>query len=187
METSDVAINQKLVILFIVLILFNVRFTNSPSKKRRNIRNSTLISKTKSKKEEIAKDTQTNYYNYNYMDEYNDNFQYIYNPGINPEKKIDYWNITKVPKGMYINRYYEDEIKFFHFFQKLKKMPKNINSTIVQKEKRDIFRNISNSIGMNVSSIDEIHLRTEFRFGNELIVINKLIFYCELIGVKKIC
>ena len=179
-------INQKLVILFIVLILFNVRFTNSPSKKRRNIRNSTLISKTKSKKEEIAKDTQTNYYNYNYMDEYNDNFQYIYNPGINPEKKIDYWNITKVPKGMYINRYYEDEIKFFHFFQKLKKMPKNINSTIVQKEKRDIFRNISNSIGMNVSSIDEIHLRTEFRFGNELIVINKLIFYCELIGVKKI-
>ena len=187
MEASDYAINQKFVILFVVLILFNVRFSNSPSKKNRNLRNRTLISKTKTKNEEIAIDPPTNmyYYNYNYIDEY-DEFRSMYNPYMNPEKKIDYWNITKVPKGMYINRYYENEIKFFHFFQKLKKMPKNMSSPIVQKEKRDIFTNISNSIGMNVSSIDEIHLRTEFRFGNELIIINKLIFYCELIGVKKI-
>ena len=87
---------------------------------------------------------------------------------------------------MYINRYFEDEIKFFHFFQNLKKMPKNLSAPIVQKEKKNILQNISNNVGMNVSSINEIYFNTEFRFGNELISINKFIFFCEIIGVKKI-
>ena len=185
MNANDSPINYKFVFFFIVLIIFNFRIETNTSKRRRKLRNNnTILSKQKSSDDDQLIQ-QTYFYNqkdFNYMHDYD--YNYNYNEFY--EKKIDYWNITKVPKGMYINKYFENEIKFFHFFQNLKKMPKNLSAPIVQKEKKNILQNISNNVGMNVSSINEIYFNTEFRFGNELIAINKFIFFCEIIGVKKI-
>ena len=65
-------------------------------------------------------------------------------------------------------------------------MPKDLNDPLVKKERKDIFETISRNLGKNVTSIDTVYFDVNFRFGNQLLVINKLIFYCELIGCKKI-
>ena len=98
-------------------------------------------------------------------------------------KKI---NDIKIKRKLFINPYYKDELKFYETFLKLKKMPNNLNDSIIEKEKNDIFSKISENVGMDITSLDEVYFNTEFRFGNELIIINKLIFFCEIIGVKKI-
>ena len=36
------------------------------------------------------------------------------------------------------------------------------------------------------STIDRICFDSNFRFGNQLAVFNKLLFYCEIIGIKKL-
>ena len=107
------------------------------------------------------------------------------------KNKINNKNLKKIQKikikrKLFINPYYENELKFYETFLSLKKMPNNMNNSIIIKEKNDIFCKISENVGMNISSLEEVYFNTDSRFGNELIKINKLIFYCEIIGVKKI-
>ena len=84
MNANDYAINQKFIILFfVVLILFNVKFSFSPSKNNRNLRrNKSLLSNKKPKKEGIAIEQQTFFFN-DIDNEYNS----MYNPYIFQEKK----------------------------------------------------------------------------------------------------
>ena len=76
-----------------------------------------------------------------------------------------------------------------HFYQKyriLTKKPFNKNDSLFIKEKRDILKMISLKIKKNVYSIKNIYFNNKCRFGNCLIGLNKILFYCEIINFKKI-
>lgn len=76
-----------------------------------------------------------------------------------------------------------------HFYQKyrvLTKKPFNKNDSLLIKEKIDILKMISLKIKKNISSINNIYFNNRCRFGNCLIGLNKIIFYCEIINCKTI-
>ena len=105
---------------------------------------------------------------------------------ISKNKNISHKRTLKIVNDIYINPYFKNEKKSYKYFLSLKKMPKDMNSSIIEKEKNDIYENITNNIGMNITSLNEIYFNTDNRFGNELIILNKLIFYCEIMNVHKI-
>ena len=71
-------------------------------------------------------------------------------------------------------------------FSILKEKPSNNNDSLVLDEKNNIFNFISRTIKKNVSSIKKIIFTKGTKFGNNLICLNKLIFFCEIIGCKEI-
>ena len=71
-------------------------------------------------------------------------------------------------------------------FLNLKEKPSNNNDSLVLDEKKNIFNLISKTIKKNVSSIKKIIFTKGTMFGNNLICLNKLIFFCEIIGCKEI-
>ena len=80
-----------------------------------------------------------------------------------------------------------DELKFFlnRFSIFYKNNSYNINNLII-KERKDILNFFSISFRKNITYIDTIFLNTPCNFGNCLILLNKLIFYCEILGCKYI-
>ena len=68
----------------------------------------------------------------------------------------------------------------------LKNRSLNLNDSLNINEKISILSLISKSVRKNLTSIDTIFLSTNCNFGNCLVVLNKIIFYCELIGCKTI-
>lgn len=53
-------------------------------------------------------------------------------------------------------------------------------------EKKNLLDFISKNVGKNVSLIKSIYLGQKYRFGNQLIIIYRVIFYCQILGCKKI-
>ena len=86
-------------------------------------------------------------------------------------------------KKFYLN---EDSIIFRDKFRPLKDKPKNILDPILTKEKQAILSIVNRRMNRNVEFIDKIVFTSTCNFGNCLILINKLIFICELLGCKKI-
>ena len=68
----------------------------------------------------------------------------------------------------------------------MKEKPLNSNDPLFVKEKRNILKFISSSIKKNVSSIKKIIFATKAKFGNILICLNKIIFFCEILGCNEI-
>lgn len=184
--------NEKIILLIIIFIFHKINFGQNFFKKKIKTsigNNSTVSIDMKyisdppyhfNRYDSGENDIINNYYNNTLIIETNTT------PTFNLPKFGYYLNKTKVPKGVYLNPYYEVELKFYKYFLSLKKMTKNRNSSLIEKERKTIFENISENIGMNISSLEEIYSNTENRFGNELIILNKLIFYSEILGVKKI-
>jgi hypothetical protein len=79
---------------------------------------------------------------------------------------------------------YEKNIYFNKFFS-LKNMPLNINDSLIYEEKNNILKLFLKK-NSHLNSIDSILFLKACRFGNCLILLNKLIFYCEIIGCKNI-
>ena len=71
-------------------------------------------------------------------------------------------------------------------FSILKEKPSDNNDSLVLEEKKHIFNFISRTLKKNVSSIKKIIFTKGSKFGNNLICLNKLIFFCEIIGCKEI-
>jgi hypothetical protein len=61
----------------------------------------------------------------------------------------------------------------------------SINYILLQ-EKEKLLEYISKSIKKNITNIKSLFLDFECHFGNQLILLNKVIFYCEILGCKKI-
>ena len=53
-------------------------------------------------------------------------------------------------------------------------------------EKKNLLNFISKSVGKNISVVKLIYLGQNYRFGNQLIIIYKIIFYNQILGCKKI-
>ena len=78
-------------------------------------------------------------------------------------------------KSIYLNRYL--------ILQKLADNPKN---KLIFKEKRNILNLISQTIKKNITNLYSIFYTTKCKFGNLLVILNKLIFFCEILNCKKI-
>ena len=81
-----------------------------------------------------------------------------------------------------------DEIKEINVdkFFKLKDKPKDPNDPLIQKEKDSFFSYITQASGHKVTSVDTIFLAQGYKFGNIIIILNKALFYCEIIKCKRI-
>jgi len=86
-------------------------------------------------------------------------------------------------KSIYINPYYPQEVQEYIKFLEFIDMPKNPNDPLVKKERKIILKKMSLD---RKSPIDTVYFNVNFRFGNQMLIMNKLIFYCEIIGCKKI-
>ena len=75
---------------------------------------------------------------------------------------------------------------YLDIFLNLKEKPLNLNDSLISEEKENIFKFISNSINKNVSFIKKIIFTAGANFGNILLCLNKLIFFCELIECSEI-
>lgn len=69
---------------------------------------------------------------------------------------------------------------------KLINLPKDRNNPIILKEKLFFLYFLSKNLGKKLTSIKTIQLEPKFNFGNQFLLLNKAIFYCEIIGCKRI-
>ena len=88
------------------------------------------------------------------------------------------------------NNYYND-INYIKknvekIYNSMKDKPINNNNLLIKKEVSNLYGFLSKYHGRKITSIDSIFLSQKFRFGNQIILINKIIFYCEIIKCKKI-
>ena len=60
------------------------------------------------------------------------------------------------------------------------------NHPLILKEKHDLLTYISNITGRKISRVKSIFLNYTEKFGNQLILLNKVIFFCEILRCKKI-
>ena len=97
----------------------------------------------------------------------------IINKIIHFAKNQNYYFILN--QNYYINKYLS-----------FKNKPLNLNDSVIIKEKINILNLLSKYIDRNITSIDSIFLATECNFGNSIVILNKLLFYCEIIGCKNI-
>ena len=84
------------------------------------------------------------------------------------------------------NNYFIKELNAYTKFLSLINKPLTSGDNLINKEKKDILNMISRDIGKNITYINKIHFILKCSFGNCLIFLNKLIFYCEIIGCKYI-
>ena len=95
-------------------------------------------------------------------------------------------NNGEIKNNMTIKERKELEIEEYKQFLNTKIMPKDKNSPLIKKEKKDILKKFSENMMENIVPNMTIYLDMRFNFGNQLLILNKLIFYCEIIGCKKI-
>ena len=62
----------------------------------------------------------------------------------------------------------------------------NSKSTLYLKEKNELLNFLSKRVGRNITSLNTIFLSQKLKFGNQIILINLVIFYCEILGCKRI-
>ena len=76
-----------------------------------------------------------------------------------------------------------EELNFINKYSNLK----NLNDSLfVIKEKKRILDLLSKDTGRNITSVDTIFLAANCNFGNCIVLLNKILFYCEIIGCKTI-
>ena len=68
----------------------------------------------------------------------------------------------------------------------LKEHQSFVNDSLIKSEKINFFRFLSRQIGKKITFVDTIFYTVKRRFGNSLCNLNKLMFYCEIVGCKKI-
>ena len=93
---------------------------------------------------------------------------------------------TNTINNILIEERKEQEINDYRHFLQYKEKPKDPDDNLIIEERKNILTsfNVANEL-INDININ-ILLDVQFNFGNQLSVFNKLIFYCEMIGCKKI-
>jgi hypothetical protein len=88
-------------------------------------------------------------------------------------------NFLKQKRVLYSNRLKQDTII------NLTTLP-NYNKKILPMEKNELLKFISKSVGKKIRSVKSIFIGNYLRFGNKLILIYKVIFYCQILRCKKV-
>jgi hypothetical protein len=68
----------------------------------------------------------------------------------------------------------------------LKDKPLHLNDPLIIKEKINILNLFSKDIGKNITFVDNLFFSPDCKFGNCLVILNKLLFYCEIIPCRTI-
>ena len=93
---------------------------------------------------------------------------------------IKYFVLTKIRNNIKL-----DELNYYlNNFDLLVKKPSRITDNILLEEKKSIINLLSNN--RNLTVLNTIFLNKECNFGNCIVFLNKLIFYCEIIKCKNI-
>ena len=93
---------------------------------------------------------------------------------------IKYFVLTKIKNNIKI-----DELNYYlNNFELLVKKPSTITDNILLEEKKSIINLLSNN--RNLTVLNTIFLNKACNFGNCIVFLNKLIFYCEIIKCKNI-
>ena len=77
------------------------------------------------------------------------------------------------------------ENNFLNYFKSLKIISYDDNSSL-SKYRKKLLKIFSKNSKRNVTSVDKIYINYSLKFGNQLVLLNKVIFYCEIIKCKKI-
>lgn len=89
-------------------------------------------------------------------------------------------------KNISIEERKEKEVSDYKEFLNFTKKPKNRNNPLFNKIKEQILTKFSESQINELGPEINIFLDMKFNFGNQLLILNKLLFFCEIIGCKKI-
>lgn len=81
---------------------------------------------------------------------------------------------------LYEKNYYNNK------YLPLKEKPLNLNDSLINKEKFEIFKLLSKNSSKNITFINTIFFTDDCKFGNCIVSLNKLLFYCEIIQCKSI-
>ena len=91
-----------------------------------------------------------------------------------------------IKRNISIEERKEKEINDYKEFLNFTKKPKNRNHPLFKQIKEQILKKFSerqpNKLGPEIN----IFLDMKFNFGNQLLILNKLLFFCEIIECKKI-
>lgn len=87
-------------------------------------------------------------------------------------------NIIKLKKTYSSKNYTKYNLTKFKNNKKIK--------LLINKEKNDLLKFLSENSGKNITKIKRIFLNNNKRFGNQFILFNKVIFFCEILGCKQI-
>jgi hypothetical protein len=88
-------------------------------------------------------------------------------------------------KGNY-NEIVKRDIFFIKKYFSLKVINKNENSTLNFEAKELLKQELQNLTKKNFSFLKNIFIKKTINFGNQMIAMNNLIYYCEIIGIKNI-
>lgn len=80
--------------------------------------------------------------------------------------------------GNHLNKY-----KTFFF---LRNKPVYEKSLLIEKEKKELLEIISKILGRKIEFIHTIFISSKLNFGNQILLINTILFFCEIIGCRKI-
>ena len=69
---------------------------------------------------------------------------------------------------------------------KLFDFPRDRSDPIIKNEKKELLFYISMCAKRNITRIKKIFLNLTLNFGNQIILLNKVIFFCEILGCKRI-
>ena len=94
----------------------------------------------------------------------------------------DYLSIFK---GNY-NKIVKRDIFFIKKYFSLKVINKHGNSTLNFEAKELLKHEFQNLAKKNFSMLKNIFIKKTINFGNQMIAMNNLIYYCEIIGIKNI-
>ena len=80
-----------------------------------------------------------------------------------------------------------NELKFFLNNSSLyKDKPVDSSNYLIIREKKNILKMFSKYFNKKISYIDKLFLNTRCNFGNCLMILNKILFFCEIIRCKNI-
>ena len=149
-----------------------------------------FISKSKVNNELLLSDKKATKLNYTFNHTFNDTSKNSKTNSTNPikvnESNLTNFNTNKNNSKTYnifINPYYPQEAEEYKKFLEFIDMPKDPNDPLIEEEKKKILEKMSPD---KKSPIDTVYFNVNFRFGNQMLIMNKLIFYCEIIGCTKI-
>ena len=93
-------------------------------------------------------------------------------------------NKAKKKKQEEIDSIYWDNY-LFNYLKSLKNISYD-NISLLTEYRNNLLKIFSRNSHKNVTSVDNIYINYQHHFGNQLILVNKVIFYCEILKCKKI-
>ena len=96
--------------------------------------------------------------------------------------KNKYYNYSKI---QYEIKEKNIEKQFYKYFMSLKPISYE-NNSLLSEFRKNVLKIFSTNSNKKINTIDSLYIDYNYRFGNQLVLLNKIIFYCEILKCKKI-